>query len=305
MAAPLLDCTMTKFDLPEHEYLTVPELAELLRLKERKIYDLAASGEVPCSRATGKLLFPALEIRAWIERAKSGGDNTTPMERPQILLGSHDPLLDWAMRQSQSGLASYVDGSQDGLERFIKGDGIATGLHLRDGKTGQWNTPIVERMAARQNAVLIHFASRQRGLVYRGDGHELAALDDIADLRFVPRQPGSGTDRLFHDLTSKTSLNLSQLTQSDVARSEDEAVESIRRGTADVTFGLEAVAQSYGLSFTPLIEEEFALLVDRKAWFEPAFQCFLTFCQTEAFAQRAASMGGYDVSGLGKVLWNA
>ena len=40
------------------QYLTTKELAELLRLKERKVYDLAAAGEVPCTRATGKLLFP-------------------------------------------------------------------------------------------------------------------------------------------------------------------------------------------------------------------------------------------------------
>jgi len=33
------------------EYLTTKELAELLRIKERKVYDLAASGAVPCSKA--------------------------------------------------------------------------------------------------------------------------------------------------------------------------------------------------------------------------------------------------------------
>jgi excisionase family DNA binding protein len=64
---------MEEIAFPDHEYLTVKELADLLRLKERKIYDLASSGAVPCSKATGKLLFPAAEIRAWIEQAKSGG----------------------------------------------------------------------------------------------------------------------------------------------------------------------------------------------------------------------------------------
>ena len=36
------------------EFLTVRELAAFLRVKERKVYSLAASGEIPCSRATGK-----------------------------------------------------------------------------------------------------------------------------------------------------------------------------------------------------------------------------------------------------------
>jgi excisionase family DNA binding protein len=33
---------------PLTEYLTTRELAELLRIKERKVYDLVASGAVPC-----------------------------------------------------------------------------------------------------------------------------------------------------------------------------------------------------------------------------------------------------------------
>ena len=294
---------MTEPAFPDHEYLTVPELAELLRLKERKIYDLAASGEVPCSRATGKLLFPAGEIRAWIARAKSGGE-ATPVERPQVLLGSHDPLLDWAVRQSRSGLASYFDGSFDGLERFVRGEGIAAGLHLRDAKSGHWNIPAVQKIAAGQNAVLIRFATRARGLVSREDAPALNSLKDLIDLRLAPRQPESGTDRLFRDLAAAEKLNLDRLILTDIARSEDEAVEAVRRGSADVTFGLEAVARAYGLRFAPLVKEEFALLVDRKAWFDPAFQTFQSFCHSEAFARRAAEMGGYDTSGFGAVLWN-
>ncbi|NND20113.1 MAG: helix-turn-helix domain-containing protein, partial [Silicimonas sp.] len=120
-----------------HEFLTVRELAELLRIKERKVYDLAASGRVPCSRATGKLLFPAGEIRAWSDGAKSGGARAGA-ERPLIFLGSHDPLLDWAIRQSQSGLATYFDGTHDGLARCAAAEGVAAGLHIHDAATGDW-----------------------------------------------------------------------------------------------------------------------------------------------------------------------
>ena len=296
---------MTKLAFPDHEYLTVPELAELLRLKERKIYDLAASGDVPCSRATGKLLFPAAEVRAWLNQAKSGGAAMPEIERPQVLLGSHDPLLDWSIRQSRSGLASYFDGSMDGLARFVKGEGIAAGLHLHYSKSGTWNIPAAQQLAADQNAVLIRFANRQRGLVFPDTGPVLSSLSDIEGLRFVPRQPESGTDLLFRDLAMETGLDLDRLALTDIARSEDEAVECLRRTEADVTFGLETVARSYGLRFTPLVEEEFALLVDRKAWFSQGFQVFLQFCQSESFAQRADSMGGYDISRLGEVLWNA
>jgi len=293
---------------PDHEYLTVKELAELLRLKERKVYDLAASGAVPCSRATGKLLFPAAEIRAWIERAQSGGAAAAaaePQARPPILLGSHDPLLDWAVRQSRCGLATFHDGSMDGLERFLRGEGVAAGLHLHDAATGSWNVPAVSRAAAGRNAVLVGVARRRRGLVTRREGPALSGLADLAGRRIVPRQAGSGTETLLRHLAERHGLDLSAVDRAATALTEDDAVEAVRRGEAEVAFGLEAVANGYGLSFVPVIEEEFALLADRKAWFDPPLQTLVAFFGSADFRSRAETSGGYDPALAGRILWNA
>ncbi|WP_417721831.1 substrate-binding domain-containing protein [Salipiger sp.] len=287
-------------DAAPPEFLTVRELAELLRLKERKVYDLAASGAVPCSRATGKLLFPAAEVRAWIDGARTG---VVAAPRPGVFLGSHDPLLDWAIRQSRCGLASFFDGSLDGLERFRRGEGVATGLHVRDGQGG-WNRAAAAAAAEGQNAVLVGFAARRRGLVLRPGGPEPAGMADLGGLRVAPRQPESGTAGLFRDLAAEAGLDPDSVLLTPVERTEDEAVQSVRRGDADVTLGLETVALSFGMRFVPLVEERFDLLVDRRAWFEPAMQALLAFCGGEAFRQRAASLGGYDVSGFGRVIWN-
>jgi putative molybdopterin biosynthesis protein len=298
---------MDDIAIPDHEYLTVKELAELLRLKERKIYDLAASGAVPCSKATGKLLFPADEIRAWIAQAKSGGQaggSVPGAPRPAIVLGSHDPLLDWAIRQSRCGLATYYDGSQDGLDRFVRGEGIVAGLHIHDPETDTWNAPAAAKAASGQNAVLVSFARRRRGLVFRAGDKAPSALSDLAGRRIVPRQPESGTDALFRELAGKSGIDLAQIEFAEVARTEDEAVEAVRRGAADAAFGLEAVARGYGLEFHPVIEEEFALIVDRKAWFDPPMQKLLEFCATGEFAQKARAYGGYDTGQLGAVIWN-
>ena len=294
---------MTDSGTSEHTYLTVKELAELLRLKERKIYDLAATGQVPCSRATGKLLFPAKEIRDWIDGAKTG--SAVPARaRPPIVLGSHDPLLDWAIRQSGCGLATYFDGSFDGLTRFCAAEGVATGLHIRDTASGDWNIPAVRAIADGQNAVLIGFASRSRGLIHRGDGPAPGGLADLAGLRVVPRQAEAGSDRLFRDMAAQAGLDLSRVRFSAIARTEDEAAEAVRRGEADVAFGLACVASGFGLGFVPLIEEPFALLVDRKAWFDPPMQKLLAFCRADPFAEHARRLGGYDISAFGTVILN-
>lgn len=288
---------------PQPEYLTVRELAELLRLKERKIYDLAASGEVPCSRATGKLLFPAREIRAWIAQESSGaGAASGP--RPPIFLGSHDPLLDWAIRQSRCGLATFFDGSLDGLDRFRAGEGVAAGLHLYDGAADDWNVPKVAQDCAGRNAVLVAFAKRQRGLVTRVGGPRVQHLSDLLGCRIAPRQPESGSDALFRHLAAQEGVDPDKLDLAPVARSETEAVQSVARGEADATFGMEAVARDFGLEFVPVMEEGFDLLVDRRAWFEPQMQALMAFCYSDMFRDRAAMMGGYDVTGLGTVRWN-
>lgn len=292
---------------PDHEFLTVRELADLLRLKERKVYDLAASGAVPCSRATGKLLFPTSEVRQWIAQAQSGGPLGTgaPVSRPAVLLGSHDPLLDWAIRQSRCGLATLYDGSLDGLARFANGEGIAAGLHVQDEASGVWNIPAASRAAAGQNAVLIRFATRRRGLLFREGTAKPAGMADIAGLRLVPRQPESGTHVLFRTLARKAGLDVDGLTYTAIARTEDEAAEAVRLGEADVAFGLQAVAATFGLDYVHVVDEDFALLVDRKAWFDPPMTALRDFCATKLFRDRAAAYGGYTVSEVGKVLWNA
>jgi excisionase family DNA binding protein len=289
--------------MAEPEYLTVPELADLLRIKERKVYDLAASGEVPCTRATGKLLFPLRGVRVWLARHSQGPAGKRA--RPAVLLGSHDPLLDWAIRESRCGLASYYDGSSDGLARFNRREGVAAGLHLMDPEGRAWNIPSVAALCADQNAVLVRFASRSRGLVLAREAAGITGLADLRGRRVVPRQPDSGSALLLSHLAQAAGLDLGAVTLTEVARTETEAVMALARGEGDATLGLASVARDFGLPFLPLIEERFDLLVNRRAWFETPMQRLMTFCTSEAMAARAERMGGYDLTGLGTVRWNA
>ncbi|MEO0945335.1 MAG: helix-turn-helix transcriptional regulator [Pseudomonadota bacterium] len=275
------------------EFLTVRELAELLRIKERKVYDLASTGEVPCTRATGKLLFPEADVRAWIE----GKANGSRQARPAVFLGSHDPLLEWALRQSRCGLATFFDSSDDGIDRFLNGEGIATGLHVHDPKSNEWNTTYVSESCSTANAVLISWAARWRGLVMRQDS-DIKSLDDVTGHRIATRQPGSGTAVLWDRLVG-------QQPNCELYLSEQDAVAAVAEGMADVTFGLRSMAEPLGLHFIPLMEEQFDLLVDRRAYFERAFQDFMDFCRSDRFRQRARAMRGHDVTFLGDVRWNA
>lgn len=278
-------------DLPT--YLTTREMADLLRVKERKIYDLAAAGEIPHSRATGKLLFPRETVLAWIENASEApaGDGV----RPAVLLGSHDPLLEWALRESGSGLAAFFDGSLDGLDRFDHLEGIAAGLHMVQDEG--WNTDLVARRFRFRPVVLAEWAWRNRGIIVApGNPLGIAAIADLAGRRVVRRQPQAGSQHLMERLLSQAGIALPQ--GGPMARDEREAALAVLDGRADAAFGLAASARQFRLDFVPVCEERFDLLVSRRDWFEPPFQALIAFSRTPAFAQMAETLGGYRIDGI-------
>ena len=48
------------------EFLTTGEAADYLRLGERKLYELVTNGAIPCTKVTGKWLFPRHELDLWV-----------------------------------------------------------------------------------------------------------------------------------------------------------------------------------------------------------------------------------------------
>ncbi len=46
-------------------------------------------------------------------------------------------------------------------------------------------------------------------------------------------------------------------------------------------------------------------MVDRRSYFEPAFQSLLAVTRETRFAERARTLGGYDLSETGSVRYNA
>lgn len=289
------------------EFLTTREVAALLRVKERKVYDLASAGDIPCRRVTGKLLFPRAEIEAWISGEALPSSAPSPSKLPpNLVAGSHDPLLDWALRESASGLATLYDGSLDGLDRISAGEAVASGLHIFEPGSGHWNLNHVSELMEGSPYVLIEFARRQQGLIVAPKA--AGAIKSIKDLRgrtIIHRQPTAGARLLFEHLLADAGLDHHTVTAIPaIARTEADAAEIVASGKADATLGIEAMALQYHLGFIPLIEERFDLLVNRRAHFEAPLQALFAFCRTQAFAGKAKSMGGYNLSTHGNVHWN-
>lgn len=285
-------------DTDSPAYLTTKEVADLLRVKERKVYDMVATGEIPHRKITGKLLFPHNELMCWIE----GTGVTLPAERPALVTGSHDPLLDWALRESGAGLATLWNGSCDGLEVFAEGRAVLTGLHIPG--ENDWNIPAIEARGLR-DAVLIGWAERERGLILTPAVADM--VQNFADLRgrrVILRQEGAGTTALFAQMMAKAGLSPGDiLTPTRPAHTESDAAAAVAAGEAEATLGIESMARQFRLVFRPLVQERFDLLIDRRAYFTDPVQRLVAFMRSDAMGAKAAALGGYDLSDLGTVRW--
>ena len=284
------------------EFLTTREVASLLRVRERKVYEMAAAGELPCRRLTGKLLFP----RAEVERRLGGGPEGAA-QVPAVVAGSHDPLLDWAIRESGSGLATIFDGSLDGISRLAAGQAAAAGLHVIEPGGDEWNLAAAAEGLARAPVALLGWARRRQGLLLAPGA--ACTVRDVADLRgrsLVRRQAGAGGAMLLDRALREAGLGPHEVRFTpEVARTEIDAAAAVASGAADAAPGLEAMARQFNLGFLPLLEERFDLAVDRRAFFEPPLQRLMAFASGPACAAKAAALGGYDLRDQGAVRWNA
>lgn len=290
-----------------NSFLTTREVAELLRVRERKVYELVAEQAIPVSRVTGKMLFPRDLVEAWVRRRVEFAAGTADLAPPPVVFaGSHDPLLDWAIRESGSEIATFFGGSIDGLTRLTNRKALAAGLHVFDPETGEFNLSLVADELAGQPVVMTEWAWRTQGLVVAsGNPRGLASAADLAGVRFIPRQPEAGSHLLLRHLLAESGVGPDTVAMLDPpARTEADVALHVLEGRADAGLAVETVARMHRLDFIPLFRERYDLLVWRREYFEPPMQRLLAFCATAAFRRRAAELGGYDLSGLGTVHYN-
>jgi len=288
------------------ELLTTDEAAAYLRLSERKLYELVAAGAVPCSKVTGRWLFPKAALDRWVAAGLTM-PRLARQESPPIVGGSHDPLLEWALRDSGSGLASLTEGSESGLRRLVRGEIAIAAIHLHrlDGSNAGANIDAVTAAPGLHDAVLIAFARREQGLlVARGNPLKLADMASAAgkSARMAQRPSGAGAQLLLLSLLAAGGLTPDNLLLvKDICPTGNDVAQAIRAGRADCGIATRAVAAAAGTDFVPLIWEHFDLVLRQREFFLPAAQKLFGFVRSAAFAERAHELGGYDVSETGQV----
>jgi excisionase family DNA binding protein len=289
------------------DLLTTDEAATYLRLSERKLYELVAQGAVPCTKVTGRWLFPRAALDRWVTAGLLAPAALAHAAAPPIIGGSHDPLLEWALRESGCGLASLPEGSEEGLRRLARGEVMVAAIHLHalNGDDEQVNIAAVADAPGLHDAVVIAFAQREQGiLVAPGNPLELTDIASIAQsrARIAQRPRGAGAQLLLLALLARAGIAADSLAlQKPVCATGTDIAQAVRSGRADCGIATRSVALAAALQFLPLTWERFDLVLRQRDYFLPGPQSLFGFLRSAAFRERASELGGYNVDAVGEV----
>lgn len=251
----------------------------------------------------------SLALDRW--RAASAAPPPAP-RRVVRFVGSHDLALDWLAAQFGEVAPGHrlevrFAGSLGGLIALAEGEADLAGCHLWDEETGTYNAPFVRRLLPGRRVALITLASRRVGLILSaGNPFGVRGLADLArpGIRFVHRQPGSGT-RVFLDAELRrlaipperiSALEPSQTTHSGLAR-------LIAEGKADAGLGLEAAAVAFGLDFIYLADEPYQLVVPATSMERTPLRSLASWLKTRKTKSALGAFPGYDARPTGALTW--
>ena len=268
-------------------------------------------------RADGFLRIPSMseglgagtEVDVEMLRKKSEIDNTI------VCIGSHDNALDLLANilkknHPKFSLSSAHAGSMGGLMALKKGEAHIAGTHLLDEKTGQYNISYINRILGSRKIVLINLVYRQQGLmVLKGNPKNISGFKDLTrdDVCFINRQSGAGT-RLLTDKYLKENKILPE----DIKGYEREEythmgiASAVLTGIADTGIGILAAANALGLDFIPLANERYDLAIPAEYVESVTISALLDIIRTDKeFRDSVVKLGGYDISDMGKVMYES
>jgi putative molybdopterin biosynthesis protein len=234
------------------------------------------------------------------------------LRRTILAIGSHDLALDLlsnelARRSPGASLASANVGSLGGLLALARDEAHLAGSHLLDEHTGDYNISSVEQHLAGRRVVIMTLAGRVQGLIVpAGNPKRLSDLSDLSrdDVLFVNRQRGSGTRVLLDYQLRQRGISHSQIRGYEREEFTHLAVAAdIASGAADVGLGILASARALNLEFVPLFQERYDLVIPREHYDSTLLAPLLDIVRGEEFRQTVARLGGYDVSDMGKIVY--
>lgn len=310
-----------------NESYTIEEVAQLLKVSKLTVYDLVKKGALPSYRVGRQMRVDAIDLEKY--KAKGKGmkaarafqtdvpiQTTAPTthsgQTRSVIISGQDVSLDILASSIETNsntfrpLRSYV-GSLDSLIAMYNGNADIVSMHLLDGDSQEYNIPYVRKILVNHPFITVNLMSRTAGLyVQKGNPQQIATWKDLVkpNIKMINREKGSGARVLLDEQLRLNNIRGSQVNGYDVEKTSHLSVAAaIANKEADVGIGIEKVAQTVGVDFLPLIEERYDLVMLKTHANVELIQTVLNILRSEQFKNQLHSIGGYDVSLTGEVMY--
>jgi putative molybdopterin biosynthesis protein len=312
---------------PRVQAVVPKKIASHLGLEEFIRVSVGRVGErlvaVPLARGAGVITTMVhadglMRIPSLVEGLNSGEEIEIDLLRPQkdientiLCTGSHDlaiGVLEDHLKQiyPELKIAATNVGSLGGLLALQRGETHIAGTHLLDPQSGLYNVPDIKRTIPKLPVTLLHLARREQGIVVaRGNPKSIGSLKDLSSgVRFVNRQPGSGTRVLLDFELKKLGINPNSIDGYEREEFTHMSVGiAVASGLADAGLAVRAAAQALGLDFIPVASEQYDLLFLRSFSESDRGEQLMLILQSKVFKDAVTTLGGYDSRDCGKVLY--
>lgn len=217
------------------------------------------------------------------------------------LFASHDLALsqmrEILARKNNFELSLQFHGSLDCLAAMRRNQCELAGFHLP-------SIPGTRTLAAQFIPFLslkgwrvTRLLDRTQGLMVKpGNPQKLLRLADLTQsgVRFVNRQPGSGTRLCLDFLLSQQGVQPAQIHGYAHEEFTHAAVAAtVASGMADVAFGIEAAAREQNLDFVPVVNEHYYLAARAPVLARPGVRALLEFFDSREFRRLVNNLPGY------------
>ena len=207
-------------------------------------------------------------------------------------------------RQGAATVVGWTMGSAAALQALVQEQVHAAGVHVVDDKTGEHNLPFLRRHLRRGAYTVVTFAAWEQGLlVAPGNPKGIRTVGDIArkGIRVINREEGAGARLLLDRRLAVAGIKPAEIRgYRRLATSHLDVARQVAEGQADVGVGVRSAAAMHGLSFVPLQEERYDLVMPTAYLSShPGLSMLLDTMTTKNFRREIESLGGYDVREMG------
>jgi putative molybdopterin biosynthesis protein len=218
-----------------------------------------------------------------------------PDNENRLLLAGCDPAL--------SLLAAHATEAR--LEIVLANGNSSRALNwLREGRIDIAGTHIDEKIAGGLSVVT--FAVWEEGFVVaRGNPHDIRKIEDLANrkVRFINRDKGSGSRRLFESLLAQAGMKPTSVTGSETTvPGHLAAAWAVSTGAADCCIAAGSAARRFGLDFIPIAAERFDLVLHKRDLKKKSVQSLFEVLNRSRFRRQLEMLAGYDVSHAGNMV---